>query len=220
VGSPAATAAADFSGDPPTDGRGTTTNGNDRWPDQLRRRWPTGVAVLNQAAGGGHLLSDGLGPDALARVERDVLGQSGVAWLFVFEGVNDIGTAAATPAAQARVADDLIAAYEQITNRARGHGVRVYGATLLPFGGNTAYDDPDGHREAARQRVNGWIRAGGRFDRVVDFDRAGRDPGDPRRLRADYDGGDHLHLNPIGYAALADAVPVDLFRAPFDSMSA
>ncbi|TDD78987.1 SGNH/GDSL hydrolase family protein [Actinomadura darangshiensis] len=212
-----ATAAAVVLGDSLTDGRGSTTNMNDRWPDQLLDRLQShpstsGIAVVNQAAGGNRVLNDGLGPNALARFDRDVLAQSGVQWLVVFEGVNDIGTAAATPAAQKQVADDLIAAYDQMVVRAHALGIRVYGATLTPFGGNTMYDDPDGYREGARQAVNEWIRAGHRFDAVIDFDRAARDPADPRRLRPSLDVGDHLHLNPAGYKALADAVPSALFR--------
>jgi lysophospholipase L1-like esterase len=203
-------------GDSLTDGRGSTTNGNDRWPDQLLARLQTNrrtadVAVLNQAAGGNRVLNDGLGPNALARLDRDVLATSGVRWLFVFEGVNDIGTAAATVEAQKQVADDLIAAYEQIVTRAHAVGIRVYGATLLPFGGNAGYDDPAGTRETARQAVNQWIRTSRKFDAVVDFDVAARDPANPRNLNPLYDVGDHLHLNPTGYRALADAVPARLF---------
>ncbi|WP_204049331.1 SGNH/GDSL hydrolase family protein [Microbispora siamensis] len=204
-------------GDSLTDGRGSTTNGNDRWPDRLfdrlqSRRATSGVAVVNQGAGGNRVLNDGLGPNVLARLDRDVLAQSGVAWLVLFEGVNDIGTAEASPAAQKQVTDELIFAYDQIVTRAHARGVRVYGATLTPFGGNASYDDARGYREAARQAVNRWIRTGRRFDAVIDFDRAARDPADPRRLLAAYDVGDHLHLNPAGYHALADAVPAHLFR--------
>ncbi|MBQ0849485.1 SGNH/GDSL hydrolase family protein [Streptomyces sp. BH-SS-21] len=211
------TAAVAVLGDSLTDGRGSTTNGNDRWTDRLldrlRAHPPTGgVAVLNQAAGGNRVLADGLGPNVLARLDRDVLSRSGVSWLIVFEGVNDLGTAAATPTAQRSVTTELIAAYEQIVVRAHAQGIRVYGATLTPFGGNTMYDDPDGHREASRQEVNSWIRTSGRFDAVVDFDRAVRDPEDPRRLRAALHDGDGLHLNPEGYRTLADAVPLRLFR--------
>ncbi|MPZ86220.1 MAG: SGNH/GDSL hydrolase family protein [Actinophytocola sp.] len=204
-------------GDSLTDGRGSTTNMNNRWPDQLLDRLQSdrhtaGIAVLNQAAGGNRVLNDGLGPNALARLDRDVLAQSGVRWLIVFEGVNDIGTAEATEAAQKQVADDLVAAYEQIIVRAHAQGIRVYGATLLPFGGNAGYDDPAGHREAARQAVNRWIRASHGFDAVLDLDAAVRDPADPRRLLPAADEGDHLHLNPTGYRMLADAVPTRLFR--------
>lgn len=217
VWSPGGEAAAVVLGDSLTDGRGSTTNANDRWPDQLLRRLQSrretsGTAVLNQAAGGNRVLNDGLGPNALARLDRDVLAQSGVRWLVVFEGVNDIGTAEATAAAQQQVSDDLIAAYDQIVTRAHAQGIRVYGATLTPFGGNTSYDDPAGLREQARQRVNRWIRTGGRFDAVVDFDRAARDPEHPRQLLPALDTGDHLHLNPAGYRVLADTVPGGLFR--------
>ncbi|MEU2421304.1 SGNH/GDSL hydrolase family protein [Streptomyces sp. NPDC007851] len=215
VQAPAATRAVAVLGDSLTDGRGSTTNGNDRWPDQVfdrlrSRSAAPRLAVLNQAAGGNRVLNDGLGPNVLARLDRDVLSRSGVSWLIVFEGVNDIGTAAATPQAQRAVADDLIAAYRQIVVRAHAQGIRVYGATLLPFGGH-AYDDGAGVREAARQRVNAWIRDRGHFDAVLDFDRVVRDPANPARLRADLQVGDWLHLNPAGYGALADAVPVRLF---------
>ena len=204
-------------GDSLTDGRGSTTNGNNRWPDQLLERLQgrhetAGIAVLNQAAGGNRVLNDGLGPNALARLDRDVLATSGVAWLIVFEGVNDIGTAEASEAAQKAIADELIAAYEQIIARAHAQDLRVYGATLLPFGGNAGYDDPAGLRASARQTVNTWIRTSHRFDAVIDFDRAARDPANPGQLRPDFDDGDHLHLNPAGYRALADAVPARLLR--------
>jgi lysophospholipase L1-like esterase len=217
VWSPGSTAAVAVVGDSLTDGRGSTTNGNDRWPDLLLqrlqvRRDTDDVAVLNQAAGGNRVLNDGLGPNALGRIDRDVLAQSGVDWLILFEGVNDIGTADATPAAQRAAADDLITAYDQIITRSHAQGIRVFGATLLPFGGNTGYDDPNGYREGARQRVNQWVRASGRFDGVVDFDRVARDPANRRNLLPAYDVGDHLHLNPTGYRALADAVPARWFR--------
>ncbi|MFD6427051.1 SGNH/GDSL hydrolase family protein [Streptomyces sp. NPDC060198] len=217
VWSPDTTAAAVVVGDSLTDGRGSTTDANNRWPDQLldrlRSRPDTAsTAILNQAAGGNRVLNDGLGPNALSRVDRDVLAQSGVEWALVFEGVNDIGTAEATEAAQQRTADDLIAAYDQIIVRAHTRGIRVYGATLTPFGGNDPYDDPAGYREQARQKVNAWIRTSGRFDSVVDFDKAARDPQNPRRLLPAYSDADHLHLNPAGYAALAAAVPARLFH--------
>jgi lysophospholipase L1-like esterase len=217
VWSRSTTAAAAVMGDSLTDGRGSTTNMNNRWPDQLLDRLQstpgTGqIAILNQAAGGNRVLNDGLGPNALARLDRDVLAQSGVKWQILLEGVNDIGTAEATEAAQKKVAADLIAAYDQIVIRAHAQGIRVYGATLTPFGANVAYDDAQGYREAARQTVNQWIRASRRFDDVIDFDRATRDPANPRQLLPAYDVGDHLHMNPTGYKALGDAVPARLFR--------
>jgi lysophospholipase L1-like esterase len=216
VRAPTSSAAAVMVGDSLTDGRGSTTNLNDRWPDVLadrlhRHRGTAGVAVVNQAGGGNRVLDDGIGPNALARLDRDVLAHSGVRWLLLCEGINDIGTATAIPTAQRAVVDDLTAAYDQIVIRAHALGIRVYGATLPPFGGNPEYDDPAGRREGARRAVNRWIRTGRRFDAVVDFDAAVRDTADPGRLRAAYDVGDHLHLNPAGYRALAHAVPVRLF---------
>ncbi|WP_181794976.1 SGNH/GDSL hydrolase family protein [Streptomyces sp. WELS2] len=203
-------------GDSLSDGRGSTTNGNDRWPDRLRARLAShpgtaDIAVVNEAAGGNRVLRDGLGPNALARLDRDVLARSGVDRLIVFEGVNDIGTAGTSPADARRIAAELIGAYRQIVTRAHAQGIRVYGATLTPFGGH-GYDDPAGTHESARQQVNQWIRTGGGFDAVIDFDRTVRDPDAPGRLLPAYDTGDHLHLNPAGYQALADAVPVTLFH--------
>jgi len=217
VWSPRSTEGVVVLGDSLSDGRGSTTNQNDRWPDQLlgrlqSRRDTAGVAVLNQAAGGNRVLHDGLGPSALARLDRDVLAQSGIRWLIVFEGVNDIGTAPVTVPDQQAVGADLIAAYDQIITRCHAQGIRVYGATITPFGGNTDYDDPQGLREATRQTVNQWIRTSHRFDAVIDLDAAGRDPARPRRLLPAFDVGDHLHLNPTGYRALADAVPARLFH--------
>lgn len=204
-------------GDSLTDGRGSTTNGNDRWPDQFYDRLrshpaTSDTAVLNQALGGNRVLADGLGPSVLARLDRDVLAHGAVDWLILFEGVNDIGTADAGPGAQRAVADDLIAGYQQVVARAHARGIRVYGATITPFGGNAQYDDPAGEREATRQRVNAWIRTPGHFDAVIDFDRAVRDPAAPGRLRADLHTGDWLHLTPEGYRVLAAAVPEGLFR--------
>ncbi|MEU2053073.1 SGNH/GDSL hydrolase family protein [Streptomyces bungoensis] len=217
VRAPGATRAVAVVGDSLTDGRGSTTNGNDRWPDQffdrLQKTTATSdIAVLNQAAGGNRVLHDGLGPNVLARLDRDVLSRSGVSWLILFEGVNDIGTAEATPGAQRAISDDLIAGYRQIVLRAHAQGIRVYGATLTPFGGSTLYDDPAGEREASRQRLNAWIRTPGHFDAVIDFDRAVRDPARPNRLPADLQAGDWLHLNPRGYGVLAAAVPPGLLR--------
>ena len=104
--------------------------------------------------------------------------------------------------------DDLLFAFEQVVLRAHSRDITVYGATITPFGGNTGYDDPDGLREASRQAVNAVIRRGRLFDEFADFDIAARDPANPRQLNPLYDVGDHLHLNPTGYGALAAAVPL------------
>ena len=202
-------------GDSLTDGRGSTTNQNDRWPNQLddmlqADRSTSGIAVLNQAAGGNRVLNDGLGPNVMARLDRDLLAQVGVRWAILFEGVNDIGTADATDEAQKKVAGELIRAFQQIIIRAHAKNILVFGATITPFGGN-GYADGTGFREAARQTVNKWIRTSGKFDAVIDFDKAVRDPANPAALLPDYDVGDHLHMNPNGYKALASAVHPGLF---------
>jgi lysophospholipase L1-like esterase len=216
VFAPPPAAAVAILGDSITDGRGSTTNGNDRWTDQLARRLQADartaqVAVLNHGIGGNRLLRDGLGPSALARLDRDVLAQTGVRWLVVLEGINDIGTrvSAREKGEPYATADDLIAAYAQIVARARAHGLRVYGATILPFEG-AFYFTPDG--EADRQRVNGWIRTSGAFDAVIDLDAATRDPRQPARLSAEVDGGDHLHPSAAGYRIMAAAVDLALFQ--------
>jgi lysophospholipase L1-like esterase len=198
-------------GDSITDGRGSTTDRNRRWPDDLARRLQADprtarIGVLNQGIGGNRLLHDGLGPSALARLDRDVLTQSGVRWLIVLEGVNDLGTS--PPDDQTAIVREVIAAYEQIIRRAHDHHIRVYGATITPFG-KSFYSSPA--RETARQAVNHWIRTSSQFDAVIDFAVALRDPADPTCLEASLDCGDHLHLSDKGYEVLAGAVDLDLF---------
>lgn len=202
-------------GDSITDGRGSTTNGNDRWADQLARRLhesrpPMRLGVLNEGIGGNRLLSEGLGCSALGRLDRDVLGQAGVRWMIVIEGVNDIGTAAQArkKGEPAPTANDVIAALEQIIYRAHAAGIRVFGGTILPFGGSF-YNLPGAEED--RKTVNDWIRNSGRFDGVIDFDSAVRDSANPRQLAAAADSGDHLHLNPAGYRLMAHAVDLGLF---------
>jgi lysophospholipase L1-like esterase len=209
-------AAVAILGDSITDGRGSTTDGNDRWLDNLARRLHAAnaaqpIGVLNAALGGNRLLADGVGPNALARLDRDVLSVPGVRWLIVLEGVNDIGTARAARAkgGASATADDIIHAYEQIIARAHARGILVYGGTIMPFGGFGAYDTTEA--EAARQRVNTWIRTSGRFDAVIDFDAATRDPDRPTRLSPAVDGGDHLHPSPAGYRIMAEAIDLGLF---------
>lgn len=201
-------------GDSITDGHGATTNGNDRWPDVLARRLQTAglpAGVLNQGIGGNHLLTDGLGPNALARFDRDVLAQSGIRYVIVLEGVNDLGglarTMEASPAEHADLVRHIIAAYEQIIARAHTHRLIVIGGTILPYTGSDYYH-PDSASEADRQAVNAWIRSPGHFDAVVDFDQVTRDPAHPDRLLPAFDSGDRLHPSPAGYAAMANAIPL------------
>jgi lysophospholipase L1-like esterase len=203
-------------GDSITDGRGSTTNGNDRWPDVLSRRLravpaTSQIAVLNLGIGGNRLLRDTVGPNALARFDRDVLARPGVRWLIVLEGINDIGTALGARAKGEpwASADDVIGAYRQIVDRAHAHDIRVFGATILPFEGFAAYFTADA--ESDRRNVNEWIRRSGRFDGVIDFDAIARDAAAPSRLAAAVDGGDHLHPSAAGYRIMGEAIDLALF---------
>ena len=224
VAAGAGAAAVVVLGDSITDGHGATTDGNDRWTDVLAKRLasaggaraagvPGAVGVSNQGIGGNHLLTDGLGPNALARLDRDVLGPAGVRWVIVFEGVNDLGGLARegeVPAAEhAAMVTRVESAYAQIVARAHAHGLRVYGATITPYAGSNYYH-PGPRSEADRQAVNGWIRAAGHFDAVIDFDAVVRDPRSPDRLLPEFDCGDHLHPSPAGYKAMGEAVPLSL----------
>jgi lysophospholipase L1-like esterase len=197
------------------DGRGSTNDMNDRWPDDLARRLAgaagghPSVAVLNAGIGGNAVVRGGLGPTALARFERDVLSQAGVRWVIVCDGVNDIG--GSRPDSVAAVALHLIDAYSEMVRRAHARGIRVYGATVMPFGGSQ-YSSRE--HDAARVAVNAWIRRSGSFDAVIDFDAATRDPAEPSRLRADVDGGDHLHPSAAGYRLMSDAIDLSLFGVP------
>lgn len=209
-------------GDSITDGRGSTDNANNRWPDNLLRRLqavnattglaaPQNIAIINQAAGGNRVLNDGNGPNALGRIDRDVLAHSGVAYAMLFEGVNDIGGAATDTASQQTVGTRLLAAYDQIITMVHAKGLPIFGATITPFGGEgQTYSDPS--REATRQRVNAWIRDSGRFDAVVDFDAVVRDPSNHTILNPTYDSGDHLHPNVLGYQAMANSFDLSLFE--------
>jgi lysophospholipase L1-like esterase len=206
-------------GDSITDGHGATTNGNDRWTDVLAQRLQSSpktrnIGVSNQGIGGNHLLTDGLGPNALARFDRDVLAPAGVRWVIVFEAVNDLGGLARTgevPAADhAAFVQRVLAAYQQMIARAHAHGLRIYAATITPYLGS-GYYHPGPLSEADRQAVNQWIRTSGQFDAVIDFDAAVRDPQHPDHLLPAFDCGDHLHPNPAGYKAMGDAIPLALF---------
>jgi lysophospholipase L1-like esterase len=194
-------------GDSITDGRGSTTDGNNRWPDDLAERFnanplTTNLAVVNMGIGGNGIFG-GLGPAAVRRFDRDVLNQSGVGWLIVFEGVNDIGGNKT-----GTIATNLIAAYQQFIKKAHAHHILAYGATITPFGGS--FYSTAAH-EAARETVNTWIRTNNLYDAVIDFDAAVRNPVIPTKLLSAYDSGDGLHLNPAGYQAMASGINLNLF---------
>jgi lysophospholipase L1-like esterase len=207
-------------GDSITDGHASTTNGNDRWTDGLAQRLQGSpatnmIGVLNEGIGGNHLLVDGLGPNALARFDRDVLAQTSVQYVLVLEGVNDLG--GLTRLGEVPIAEhdalvsQILGAYQQIIMRAHAHGLEVIGATIMPYAGSDYYH-PTARDELDRQAVNAWIRAPGHFDAVVDFDKVMRDPSHPDHLLPGYDSGDHLHPSPAGYRAMADVIPLSLFR--------
>jgi len=208
-------------GDSITDGSGSTTNGNNRWPDVLSARLRAeprtqSFAVLNHGIGGNRLLLDGLGPNALARFDRDVLAQPGARYLIVLEGVNDLGMTTREHEVSQGEHDALVrhieGAYQQMIVRSHAHGIQVIGATILPFTGSGFYH-PGAATEADRQAINQWIRTPGNFDAVVDFDQVTRDPEHPERMLAEYDSGDHLHPSAAGYKAMASAIPLSLFSA-------
>jgi lysophospholipase L1-like esterase len=208
-------------GDSITDGHGATTNGDDRWPDVLATRLQASsaatrrLAVVNVGIGGNHLLTDGLGPNALARLDRDVFARPGARTLLVLEAINDLGKLSRedvrTPEQHRALVADLIAAYRQIIHRAHGQGLKVIGCTLTPYVGSDYYH-PDAASEADRQALNAWIRTSNTFDAVVDFDKAIRDPAHPERMIPAYDSGDHLHPSAAGYKVMADMIPLELLR--------
>ena len=205
VVAPPATGAIVAIGDSITDGTRSTPNTNNRWPDLFAKRLAGKLAVLNAGIAGNRVLTDGAGPNILARFDRDVLAQTGVTHVIVMEGINDIGQARANPVPSAA---DLINAHRQLILRARARGLKIYGATLTPFEG-AGYWTPEG--EAKRAALNQWIRGGNEYDGVIDFDAATRDPNQPTKFLAPYNSGDNLHPSDAGYQAMANAIDLSLF---------
>lgn len=201
-------------GDSITDGRGSTPNGNNRWPDMLAGKLRK-TGVLNAGIGGGRILNDGLGPNALARFDRDVLGQSAVSAVIILEGVNDLGGLTikepASPAQHAEMVHRITGAFAQIIERAHAAGLKAYGATITPYGGSDYYH-PTAENEADRQAINAWIRTPGHFDGVADFDAAVRDTDHPDRLKAEYDSGDHLHPSAAAYKLMGGEIAARLLK--------
>lgn len=198
-------------GDSITDGLHSTADANKRWSNRLAERLrsqkrSSKVAVLNAGISGNRLLHDTVGTNASARLDRDVLVQSGARYLIVLAGINDIGYPGSA------TADGIIAGHRQIIDRAHAMGLKVYGGTLTPFQAFLPglYYTADG--EAKRQAVNRWIRTSKAYDAVIDFDKAIRDPSNPAAMRSTYDSGDNLHPNDAGYQAMADAIDLSLFK--------
>jgi lysophospholipase L1-like esterase len=202
-------------GDSITDGSRSTPDTNNRWPDHLARRFAAQnvrMGVLNVGIGGNRLLTDGVGPNALARFDREVLAQTGVTHVVVLEGINDLGLASRSQA-PLPTAEDLIAAHKQLVERAHARGLKIYAGTLTPFEGTTIAGYWSKAGDEARQAVNRWIRTSKAYDAVIDFDEKTRDPGKPTWFLAQFDSGDHLHPGDAGYKAMGEAVPLELFTA-------
>ena len=196
-----------------TDGRGSGTNKQNRWTDILSARLlenpdTKNTGVLNLGIGGNCVVRGGLGPTALERFDRDILSQSNVRWLIILEGINDIGSAKTQVEAD-KIAAELIAAYDEMINKAHAKGILVYGATMLPFAGSF-YDTP--YRQTARDAVNEWIRNSRRFDAVIDFDKIMRNPDDVKTILTDMHDGDFLHPNQAGYRRMGENVNLGLFK--------
>ena len=164
------------------------------------------MSVLNEGISGNRIFTDSAtkGESALHRLHREVFGQTGVTDVILFEGINDIRHGPDT-----YDAEKMIEGMNQIIERTHARGLKIYGGTLVPFGGSGLYT-PQG--EETRQAVNHWIRTSGAFDGFVDFDKAVRDPVNPNRFLPAYDSGDHLHPNDAGYEAMARAVDLSMLR--------
>jgi lysophospholipase L1-like esterase len=216
VMAPADTGALVAFGDSITDGA-TSTNDTDRsWPSFLANRLVTTpnapkLSVVNQGISGNRLLVDGAGVNALARFDRDVLSMSGVKWLIVMEGINDIGNTLSGNGSQTPVtADELIGAMKQMIDRAHTHQIKVIGTTLTPYECAAYYSEKG---EEVRQAVNRWIRSGGAFDEVLDFDKVTQDSSKPKSFKPTFNNGDHLHPNDAGYKAMADSIDLKIFNS-------
>lgn len=206
-------------GDSITDGHGVVTNSNTRWPDFLANRLQSSprtrsFGVLNLGIGGNRLVEDGIGPNALARFGRDVLERSGVKYLVVLEGVNDLGVltrdAPASPDAHRALVARMLGTLTQIISLAHDHGIKVVAGTIMPYGAS-GYYHPGALSEADRAAINTWFRNPGHVDALVDFDAIMRDPAHPERLRSDLDSGDGLHPSAAGYRLMGYSVPLSLF---------
>lgn len=213
-----------FFGDSITDGNCSTPDANNRWPDHIAKRLQEAnrkVAVVNEAFSGNRVLTDGMGVNALARFDSDILSHPKVATVVLMMGINDIGWPgenAITPDDKQPTAQDIITGYKQLIDRAHARGIRIVGATLTPFAETFKGLPTEGYytaeKEKIRVAVNQWIRTGGGFDGVIDFDKVMEDPAKPRYLRDDYDCGDNLHPNDAGYKAMADAVDLEILLGP------
>ncbi|NUW37922.1 SGNH/GDSL hydrolase family protein [Nonomuraea sp. SMC257] len=204
VAAPRGTGAVVAFGDSLTDGVGSTVGADGRYPDRLAERLAgRSLAVVNAGIGGNRLLTDSpeYGENGLARFRRDALDRPGVRTVIIMDGVNDLAEWNKPHQASA---DRIIDGHRRLVQAAHARGVEVVGATIMPMKGAALAYGPAA--EAVRDEVNQWIRTGGAYDHVVDFDAVVRQPDDPDALRPQYDSGDGIHLNDAGYRAIAQAV--------------
>jgi lysophospholipase L1-like esterase len=204
-------------GDSLTDANISTLDAHCRWPDQLSRRLqarPRGrpMGVMNQGLGGNRILHDIRGDSGLRRFDRDVLAQPGVTHVIVMLGTNDLRNRWAKPDEEVNT-DQMIAGMKQLAVRAHTRGIKIFGATLTGFENETFLAGAwTPEREKTRQAFNEWIREGGAFDAVVDFDLALRDPERPASMLPIYDCDDHLHPSDLGYNKMGDTIDLSLFE--------
>ena len=193
-----------------TDGRGSTTNQQNRWADVLSRRLLQNkatrqVGVLNMGIGGNCVLRGGLGPTGEQRYPRDLFGQEGVKWIILFEAVNDLGGSRNG----VQTAERIINVFKQIIREAHQKGIRVFGATITPFKGNNYYSED---HELGRSTLNQWIRTTKMLDGVIDFDQAVRNPQDNIAMQQQFlFENDWLHLNAQGYKTMGSCIDLNLF---------
>ena len=187
-----------------TDGKCSTDNAQNRWPDvmsemlQLKHKI-THQGVLNLGIGNNRVtVPGGFGALAKERFDRDILMQSGVKKVVIFEGVNDIG--AARSGSSETVARQIIESIQGMVKKAKARKMKVYLGTITPFKGAGYYTH---FHEAARLYVNDWIRSQAKnVDGILDFAKLLQDPNDDRRMKREYASNDWLHPNPIGYKAM------------------
>jgi len=209
-------------GDSITDGTLSTPDTNNRWPDHLARRLMVQattarqpmMGVLNEGIAGNRILSEVVGPSALARFDRDVLAQNGVTHVILLEGINDLGLGGGNGPLPS--AAEIIAGHRQIVERAHSHGLKVIAGTFLPFEGTNLGAIAPGYysveKDMRRQAINDFIRMGRAYDGVIDFEAALRDPSRPLQLLAQFKGADNLHLTDSGYQTMAITVNLALLR--------
>ena len=187
-----------------TDGKCSTDNAQNRWPDvmsemlQLKHKI-TNQGVLNLGIGNNRVtVPGGFGALAKERFDRDILMQSGVKKVVIFEGVNDIG--AARSGSSETVARQIIESIQGMVKKAKARKMKVYLGTITPFKGAGYYTH---FHEAARLYVNDWIRSQAKnVDGILDFAKLLQDPNDDRRMKREYASNDWLHPNPTGYKAM------------------